>query len=80
MGEDRYLGIVHQPYHTYLNGAFDNEYKQQFIEWDSDWNIVRKSPQFSVMGARIEFVSGLTTLNDDVIITFGYQDNSILYC
>tara|TARA_Y100000022_G_C13253539_1_gene378411 strand:- start:1810 stop:2793 length:984 start_codon:yes stop_codon:yes gene_type:complete len=75
-GEDRYLGIVHQPYHTYLNGAFDNEYKQQFIEWDSDWNIVRKSPQFSVMGARIEFVSGLTTLNDDVIITFGYQDNS----
>ena len=28
------------------------------------------------MGARIEFVSGLTTLGNDVIITFGYQDNA----
>ena len=74
--DGRYLGIVHEPYHTYPNGSFDNEYKQQFIEWDSDWNITRTSPQFSVMGARIEFISGLTTLGDDVIITFGYQDNS----
>ena len=75
-GNDGYLSIVHEPYHTYPNGNFDNEYKQQFIEWDSEWNIIRTSPQFSVMGARIEFVSGLTTLNDDVIITFGYQDNA----
>jgi predicted GH43/DUF377 family glycosyl hydrolase len=75
-GDRGYLSIVHEPYHTYPNGNFDNEYKQQFIEWDSEWNIVRTSPQFSVMGARIEFVSGLTTLDNDVIITFGYQDNA----
>lgn len=75
-GRDHYLTIVHEPYHTYPDGKFDNEYKQQFIEWDEEWNIVRTSPQFSVMGARIEFVSGLTTLGDDVIITFGYQDNA----
>ena len=75
-GKGHYLTIVHEPYHTYPDGKFDNEYKQQFIEWDNQWNIVRTSPQFSVMGARIEFVSGLTTLGDDVIITFGYQDNA----
>ena len=75
-GKGHYLTIVHEPYHTYPDGKFDNEYKQQFIEWDNQWNIVRTSPQFSVMGARIEFVSGLTTLGDNVIITFGYQDNA----
>ena len=75
-GDGGYLCIVHEPYHSYPDGKFDNEYKQQFIEWDSDWNIVRSSPQFSVMGARIEFVSGLTAIDDDIIITFGYQDNA----
>lgn len=76
-GEDSYLSMVHQAYHSYdENGKFDNEYKQQFVLWDSEWNIIKCSPQFSVMGAKIEFVSGLTICNDDIIITFGHQDNS----
>ena len=39
-GDGGYLCIVHEPYHSYPNGSFDNEYKQQFIEWDSEWNIM----------------------------------------
>lgn len=73
---DGYLGIVHEAYHTYPNNKFDNEYKQQFIFWDDEWNIIKFSPQFTVMGARIEFISGLTILDDSIIITFGYQDNA----
>ena len=76
-GEEHYLGIVHQSYHSYDDqNRFDNEYKQQFILWDSEWNIVKYSPQFSVMGAKIEFISSLTICYGDVIITFGHQDNS----
>lgn len=71
-----YLGVVHQAYHTYPNNKFDNEYKQQFIFWDSEWNIVKYSPQFTIMGSRIEFVSGLTICGDDIIMTYGHQDNA----
>lgn len=72
---DGYLGVVHQAYHTYPNGSFDNEYKQQFIFWDAEWNIIKCSPQFTVMGSKIEFISGLTTYKNDIIITYGHQDN-----
>lgn len=76
-GKDNYLGIVHQSYHCYdENGNFDNEYKHQFILWDNEWNIIKCSPQISVMGAKIEFISGLTTCGNDVLITFGHIDNS----
>lgn len=70
-----YLGVVHQAYHSYPNNKFDNEYKQQFIFWDTDWNIVKYSPQFTVMGSKIEFISGLTICDNDIIITYGHQDN-----
>lgn len=74
--DDGYLAMVHQVHSTYVNGKYDHEYKQQFIFWDSNWNIVKYSDQFTMLGAKIEFASGLTTIDNDVVITFGHQDST----
>lgn len=71
-----YLAVVHEVYSTYIDGKYDHEYKQQFIFWDDKWNLIKCSDQFTMMGAKIEFVSGLTTIDDDVIISFGHQDST----
>jgi len=38
--------------------------------------LVKISKQFQYMGTRIEFTCGLALDGDDLLITFGYQDNS----
>jgi hypothetical protein len=58
------------------NGNKDAKYYHRFIVWDKDWNIVKISPQFMFMSANIEFSCGLTLYNDDLLITFGYQDTT----
>ena len=57
-------------------GRKDGTYRHRFVVWDKDWNIVKISPQFSFMGAKIEFCCGLTAYQDDYLMTFGYQDNA----
>ena len=74
--DDGYLAVVHEVYSTYIDGKYDHEYKQQFIFWDKQWNLVKYSDQFTMMGAKIEFVSGLTTIDGDTIISFGHQDST----
>ena len=75
-GEYR-MCIVHE---TFLcnseAGRKDGTYRHRFVIWDKDWNIVKISPQFSFMGAKIEFCCGLTPYQDDYLMTFGFQDNA----
>jgi len=53
----------------------DGKYFHRFIVWDKDWNIVHISNQFSFMTGEIEFCCGMALYKEDLLITFGFQDN-----
>jgi hypothetical protein len=57
-------------------GRKDGKYRHRFILWDDEWNIIKFSREFSFMMAKIEFCAGAAVLGDDLLISFGYQDNS----
>ena len=44
--------------------------------WDKDWNLIKASRQFDFLGADVEFAVGMTEYRDDILITFGFQDNA----
>jgi len=76
-GEYR-LCITHEcffPWHPVGNGK-DAHYYHRFIFYDKDWNIVKASKKFKFMDAMIEFNCGLVEKDEDLLITFGYQDNA----
>ena len=57
-------------------GRKDGTYRHRFVVWDKNWNIVKISPQFSFMEAKIEFCCGMTVYKNDLLLTFGFQDNA----
>tara|TARA_R110002167_G_scaffold128622_1_gene311045 strand:+ start:3471 stop:4511 length:1041 start_codon:yes stop_codon:yes gene_type:complete len=72
-----YTCITHEVNFFHHEGDFkDAFYYHRFVMWDEDWNLVKISKQFQYMGTRIEFTCGLTVDGDDLLITFGYQDNA----
>lgn len=54
----------------------DAKYTHRFVVWDKEWNIVKVSDAFSFMDGEIEFCCGMTIYNDELLITFGFQDNA----
>ena len=74
---DYRICIVHETFlYNSEAGRKDGTYRHRFVVWDKNWNIVKLSPQFSFMGAKIEFCCGLTHYQDDFLITTGVQDNA----
>ena len=75
---DKYLCITHDV--DYIcnnhNGHKDSDYYHRFIIFNNDYSIFKISDQFNFMTAKIEFCIGLTQYKDDILISFGYQDNS----
>ena len=67
-------------------GRKDGNYAHRVIIWDNDWNIVHKSREFHFMGTyydhvrgqdyNIEFVTGVAILGNDILISYGWQDNA----
>lgn len=57
-------------------GRKDALYRHRFIVWDKDWNIVKYTKDFSIMNAHVEFAVGMCEYKNDILITFGYQDNA----
>lgn len=51
-------------------------YTHNFIIWDLDWNVLKISKEFNFIGGMIEFVCGITEKDNDILITFGYEDAS----
>lgn len=81
--EDGYLSLTHETYlYRSEQGKKDATYRHRFIYWSKDWKPIAKSEVFSFMEAKIEFACGLASYGNDVLITFGFQDNSayILKC
>jgi len=57
-------------------GDRDAIYWHRFVVWDMDWNLVTMSRPWKFMDGRIEFCCGMASDGDDLLITFGYQDNA----
>ena len=54
----------------------DGKYTHRFVVWDMDWNIEYVSEPFSFMDGEIEFACGIAEWNDDILVSFGFQDNA----
>ena len=67
-------------------GRKDGNYAHRVIIWDNDWNIIQTSSEFHFLGTyydhakqqdfNIEFVTGATIVGEEILITFGFQDNA----
>ena len=58
------------------NGKKDAIYYHRFIFWDKDWNVIKITEPFKFMDTQIEFSCGLAHKDDNLLITYGYQDNA----
>ena len=71
------LALVHQvDLFNNLNGRKNAKYRHRFILWDKDWNVLSYGEPFDFLGAEIEFSCGIAIHNNNILITFGFQDNS----
>ena len=57
-------------------GRKDAVYRHRFIIWDKNWNVIKHTNDFSIMDAHVEFSIGMCKYKDDILITFGFQDNA----
>ena len=76
--KNQYLCICHDVDYRPQNhnGYKDSDYYHRFIIFNDDYSIDKISEQFNFMTAKIEFCIGLAQYRDDILITFGFQDNS----
>jgi hypothetical protein len=76
--DNTYLAIVHECKFIYknFNGYKDAEYYHRFIIWNNDWTIGYISEPFNFMTAKVEFCTGLEEIDNNIIISFGFQDNA----
>jgi hypothetical protein len=63
-------------FHKSEAGRKNAQYRHCLIVWDKDWNVVKYSPAFHFMGGEIEFCCGMTEYKNNIIISFGFQDNA----
>jgi predicted GH43/DUF377 family glycosyl hydrolase len=81
--DDGYLTLTHEV-DLYRSEADkkDATYRHRLCHWSKDWKLIKKSPAFSFMGAKIEFACGMAEYHDKILMTFGFQDNAayILEC
>jgi predicted GH43/DUF377 family glycosyl hydrolase len=81
--EDGYLSLTHETdLYSSEQGRKDATYRHRFVYWSKDWIPLARSELFSFMGAKIEFACGLANYGDNLLITFGFQDNAayVLKC
>lgn len=51
-------------------------YRHCFIVWDKEWNVVTYTEPFDFMGANIEFCAGMAEYKGNILLSFGFQDNT----
>jgi hypothetical protein len=75
--DDYYVTLTHEVdlFNSEV-GRKDALYRHRFIVWDKSWNFVKVTKDFSIMGAHVEFSVGMCIYGNDILITFGYQDNA----
>lgn len=75
--KDGYLALNHTTFlYNSEAGRKDGTYRHGFTYWNKDFSSQKFSKQFSFMDAKIEFACGMVQYNNDLFITFGFQDNA----
>lgn len=75
---DGYISISHEVnlYNNYL-GQKDGVYRHRLCVWSSDLDLIGISPEpLTFLDGNIEFCTGAAVYGDDLLITFGFQDNA----
>lgn len=74
---DYYLAITHEVdlFNSEV-GRKDAVYYHRIILWDKNWNMIKWSKEFSLMSGHVEFCVGLSQKDNDLLMTFGFQDNA----
>jgi hypothetical protein len=74
--DDGYLALTHEVWLFNNNlGRKDGRYYHRFLYWNKNFRLEKISHEFSILGANIEFSAGMCKQNNDILITFGFQDN-----
>jgi hypothetical protein len=72
-----YISITHEVdlFKNYLKQK-DAIYRHRLVLWDKELNLIGISKEFTFLNARIEFCVGAARLGDDLLLSFGFQDNA----
>ena len=72
-----YICVTHEVdlYKNYLEQK-DAIYRHRLVMWDEQFNFVGMSDPFSFLDAQVEFCVGAAVQNDDLLLSFGFQDNA----
>ena len=75
--KDYYIAVTHEVdlFKSETNRK-DAVYKHRILLWDKNFNLIKWSDDFSIMGAQVEFCVGLAKEGSNFLMTFGYQDNA----
>jgi len=75
--KDYYVAITHEvDLFKSETGRKDAAYKHRILFWDKDFNLVKWTEDFSIMGGDVEFCIGLCQKGSNFIMTYGFQDNA----
>lgn len=75
---ENYISITHEVdlFKNYLTQK-DGIYRHRLCVWDSNLSLIGLSPEpFCFLDARVEFVAGAAVYIEDLLISFGFQDNA----
>jgi hypothetical protein len=74
---DYYVAITHEvDLFKSETDRKDAVYKHRVCFWDKNFNLVKWTDDFSIMGGHVEFCVGLAQQGSDFLMTFGFQDNA----
>ena len=74
---NNYIAIIHEV--NLFNsevGRKDAVYRHRFVLWDNNFQLIKYSEPFNIMGGHVEFATGMIIKEDNFLITFGFQDNA----
>ena len=74
---DYYVAITHEV--DLFKSETDRKdaiYKHRVCFWDKNFNLVKWTDDFSIMGGHVEFCVGLAQQGSNLLMTFGFQDNA----
>jgi hypothetical protein len=72
-----YICVTHEVnlFKNYLQQK-DAIYRHRIVIWDEQFNFAGMSKPFSFLDARVEFAVGAAKQGEDLLISFGFQDNA----
>ena len=74
--KDYYIAITHEvDLFQSETDRKDAVYSHRVCFWDKNFNLVKWSNDFSIMGGHVEFCVGLAQQGSDFLMSFGFQDN-----